>query len=316
MNTIEAWPEVQNPPPKNAVVFVHGIFSSHETAFIEFYNALRRDLPNSRYYYFDYKWGDALEDNGDRLGKQLEEKFKGDNRTVTLICHSMGGLVARLAILSRQLDCVKTVFLLGTPNLGAVSTAQLGVMTQFLRLSCAVVAGTFIKKQGVTDLTNAYAILQKYRHQRLRARGIDYVSIPGCYFHAERSLFANYSVTEIAKDIFSTVDFIATVLSVGGKLTAISFERPHDGIVEERSNKLLPTGAGRGSEIAVGFTVPNQPGYRHVQLDACEELIHTTIQKSPQVIALVKSIIERRDLREWRDSLTDDAPLRELVPPD
>ena len=302
------WSKSPSGTARRAVVFVHGIFSSHDK-FAKFHDGLRnpfRDLSDTDIYFYDYQYGNSLERSGETFANELAANFHGGDRNVTLICHSMGGLIARLAILSKDLPCIKTVFLLGTPNLGAISTAQLVVLTQMVRVTAGVISGLFIRKTGVTDLTRAYAILQKYEGHDDFAADVDYVSIPGCYFHAERPFFAPYTERDASKAMFGTLSVGFSVLSAIKPLFGVSMDRPHDGIVEERSNSLIPSEAGRWSEKSADINHPSlRPRrYFHVQLRACQELIHTTIQTDPDVIGLVRDIIEQPDLDAWRATLS------------
>jgi pimeloyl-ACP methyl ester carboxylesterase len=304
MNTIELWEGAKCGPPHSAIVFVHGILSSHVT-FAHLFDSMRND-PRFKYadlYHFDYRYHDAMTANGTSLANELLRQFGGSSQHVTLVCHSMGGLIARIAVMSKQLDFVKSIFLIGTPNLGALSTAQLGLLTQLLRKTASVISGTFIRKSGITDLTRTYEILSGYRSQAGLASHIDYISIPGCYFHDERPAYA-YTVGDVWVDTFATIDNAFSIVRALAPLFSISMSRPHDGIVEERSNCLAPSGAGRWSEKSATITYPNPPRrYYHVQLQRCEELTHTALHQDDEVASLVKDIWAAPDLQAWRTSL-------------
>ncbi|MBF3971717.1 lipase family alpha/beta hydrolase [Burkholderia pseudomallei] len=318
MNTLERWParSAQTPPPDSAFVFVHGILSSHDT-FTAFCDSIYLDprFACSDLYYFDYRYHDAMTQNGQSLANELQLHFGDGTRQVTLVCHSMGGLIARLAVMSAQLDFVKSIFLLGTPNLGALSTAQLGILAQLARKTAGIISGTFIRKSGITDLTRVYEILSGYRRSAGRASHIDYVSIPGCYFHEERPAYA-YSITDVWADTFATMDNVFSIIRALAPLFSVSMSRPHDGIVEERSNCLAPTGAGRWSEKSATITYPNPPRrYYHVQLQRCEELTHTAVHGDAEVISLVKDICAAPDLQTWRASLPNTSLASMVITP-
>jgi pimeloyl-ACP methyl ester carboxylesterase len=300
MNTIENWHAAPSGTENEAVIFVHGIFSSHDTfdAMAGSFHSDRR-FRNSSLLYFDYAWGDALEVNRKRLADQLHDFFRDHDVKVTLVCHSMGGLVTRLALLSHSFPNVRRVFLLGTPNFGAISTSQLTAYAQLLLRSVSIVTGTFTRKKGVLDLTKAYEIVSKRLEDAGNATHIDYISIPGCYFHSELPTY-RFSTTNAWANLFQAVNVGMSLWQASRPNWAISMARPHDGIVEERSNSLVPAGAGRWSEKSAGICNQTSPRrYVHVQLKECETVTHTDIQKTPDVINLMKDIYDSPDLDKW-----------------
>ena len=70
--------------------------------------------------FFPYDWRRSLRE----LGAELAAAIKAESREVTLVAHSMGGLVARSAM--RQLDTkkVKRLVMMGTPNYGSFAPVQ------------------------------------------------------------------------------------------------------------------------------------------------------------------------------------------------
>jgi pimeloyl-ACP methyl ester carboxylesterase len=69
--------------------------------------------------FFAYDWRlDLVE-----LGKRLADQIKGDGRRVHLVAHSMGGLVARAALLEKT-KSIGRIVMLGTPNFGSFSPIQ------------------------------------------------------------------------------------------------------------------------------------------------------------------------------------------------
>lgn len=80
---------------------------------------LRLKASGYRSNYLPYDWRDPVPVSGDRLFKTLQAKH---DRPVTLVCHSMGGLVARaIANLDEDRSVVERIITLGTPNLGSYS---------------------------------------------------------------------------------------------------------------------------------------------------------------------------------------------------
>jgi pimeloyl-ACP methyl ester carboxylesterase len=120
-------------PPTDAYVFIHGIFSSHDT-FETLATKLEGEglVKSSPLLYFDYNFNNRIEDNALKLADVLHEAFSGTDLRVTLIAHSMGGLVARVAILAfgERLTFVRRLIMLATPNHGCLHTARLGMLAQ------------------------------------------------------------------------------------------------------------------------------------------------------------------------------------------
>jgi len=67
-----------------------------------------------------YDWRQGL----DQLGAALAERIRADNRPVVLIGHSMGGMVARMALARLPRRLVRKLVLLGTPNFGSYAPVQ------------------------------------------------------------------------------------------------------------------------------------------------------------------------------------------------
>jgi Putative serine esterase (DUF676) len=90
-----------------AIVFVHGIFSDHNT-FEACYDTFVEDVRfnDFEFFYYDYDYNDSLENNGKLLAKILTKRFGPDDQVV-IIAHSMGGLVARIAIVSERMLFVR-----------------------------------------------------------------------------------------------------------------------------------------------------------------------------------------------------------------
>lgn len=67
-----------------------------------------------------YDWRLGL----DELGRLLAARITGSGKPVILIGHSMGGLVARMAVATVPKRLVRRVILLGTPNFGSFAAVQ------------------------------------------------------------------------------------------------------------------------------------------------------------------------------------------------
>jgi len=69
--------------------------------------------------FFPFDWRiDIIE-----LGKRLAAQIKAEGRKVHLVAHSMGGLVARAALLAKP-KSLGRIIMLGTPNFGSFSPIQ------------------------------------------------------------------------------------------------------------------------------------------------------------------------------------------------
>jgi hypothetical protein len=73
-----------------AVVFVHGILSSHEYCFRKCYDTLAKNNGSWRFFYVDYDYWTPMEDNGRWLASTLRQHFR-DKDNVIIVAHSMGG---------------------------------------------------------------------------------------------------------------------------------------------------------------------------------------------------------------------------------
>ena len=284
-----------------AVVFVHGIFSDH-TRFNKCLQRLKGRLNGWGFYYVDYDYHDSLDTNGKKLVSALCKKFSECDEVV-VVAHSMGGLVARIACLREQLRFVRKVFLLATPNHGALRTSSLGIQAQMVRAATGVLWGIRPWKPGMRDLTRVGDVMRK----PLESAGnnsdhIDYVTIPGRYFHRQRGVFDHHS------DERWKVLFIALGTLVDGlePLLSVKLERPHDGIVEEASNCLIPDEAERPSEKRYSIRRVDQRdgrvSYAHVVPDSAIDLCHVMVPDDGEVIDVMASIINACTLAKWLGS--------------
>ena len=218
------------PDKRHAVIFIHGIISSHSTfdlasrAFLE-----EERLADWEVLWFDYRWWEGI----DLSGRELANCLGGfhDDDYVVLICHSMGGLVARCALATGSARSVKLVVQFGTPNRGALRTGQ---MAELLGLTAAVtrrVFGWFPRKQGLLDLTAPTNVIRAIKSSSRIKSGAQFVTIPGLFFHSQRDTLEAWF-----KSLgFHSLNVFLTVWSANLPLLAVGLARPHDGIVEESS---------------------------------------------------------------------------------
>src|ERR1043166_3256917 len=148
--------------PSRAIVFVHGIYSSHTTfdPMVRAFESLPK-FKDWRLYHFDYDFHASVQVNGRELADNLADRFNEIDEVV-LVAHSMGGLVSRMAILERQMPFVRQLIMLGTPNFGALRTSQVGFLANAITEATQVVYGIFSRRHAVLDLRNAASIFRDY----------------------------------------------------------------------------------------------------------------------------------------------------------
>jgi pimeloyl-ACP methyl ester carboxylesterase len=285
-------------PSVKAIVFVHGILSDH-TTYAMCYFALAVERPDWRFYYVDYNYNEPIADNGQYLATALRQHFNDSDRVV-IVAHSMGGIVARYACLSHPLPFVRTLFLLGSPNHGAFRTSSLGILAQMTRGVVGKLWGVRPKKVGIFDLTRVDGILGPLLKHEARTGHIDYVTIPGRYFHKERGFFAHSSV-DMWRVIFGGLDVGSELVRAFLPLLSIKMQRAHDGIVEETSNQLVPDDDEQASEKLMSFRRPGgtPATYAHVRAVPAKKLMHVQITGSDFVISIIDEILDEPCLDTW-----------------
>jgi pimeloyl-ACP methyl ester carboxylesterase len=306
LEDLERQAKSELPPPCapcKAIVFIHGIFSDHEAAFNDMRLAVDGDerFTDWEVCWFDYDFNDHIIHNAHRLTNRLYENFK-DGDEVQLVCHSMGGLVARFAILSQPMPYVKRAFLIGTPNFGAFRASSLGLLAQLALVGSRRVHAVFSRKSGLLDLTKVTELLRQFRESEqgnfCNADHVEYVTIPGLYFSRDTTTWG--MTVERWKLLFGGIAFGSALVS-GIPWVAIGMERPHDGIVEASSNCMIKTPEDRrlaDCEKAAWIGKPDGT-YAHAEHRACATLNHVMIQHDSNVIAITKEMILCPNVRAW-----------------
>ena len=287
------------------LVFVHGIFSTASAAFREMY----RDFVSEGRCWcalFDYDFNGEMRANGNLLASGLADL--NDGCEVTLICHSMGGLIGRLAVLSGKAPSIRRVLMIGTPNFGALRTAQLGLLSQLALAATGIVYGVF-RKPGIRDLTRIAEVFRDPVEEGAQhSDDVEYVTIPGAYFHEGRRIYeiGNWGEWQLWSAAFAALNLGSEFLTAVQPLWKVGLEKPHDGIVERRSNCFVPAGPGRHSEKNGVLSNSAKFGrtYIHVEHDAADRLTHVLIQHDPDIIALVRTILQAPTLLDWYNGLT------------
>lgn len=293
-------------PGKKAVVLVHGILSNHANTFSDMIRGFQEDsrFDNWELCWFDYDFHDAMPRNGKDLNETLRKNYAAGDEVV-IIGHSMGGLVGRFAILWDKMPFVTKLVMLGTPNLGAFRTHHLTLLSQLVLKGTHQVYGLFSRKQGILDLTRVPSLFAEHRDFFPNADHVEYVTIPGLYFGTDQ--VAWHSNFERWKLLFTGLQMTTVLLSELSHL-GVSLERPHDGIVEESSNCMIP---GSSSVPATEKTAPimhpdhfGRRTYCHVvHAGSCPELTHVMIQHDPRIGKVVRDIVSAADIQTWFQDL-------------
>ncbi len=315
------------PPGRNAAVFIHGIYSDHNAAFNTMFNAFAGDarFDGWELTWFDYRFHQPIPTSGNFLSQALTRYFGAwtaqDN--VVLVCHSMGGLVARSAALQGGTPFLKKIIMLGTPNFGAVRTSKMAVCAQLAMASTKRLFGVFSRQQGVLDLTQITKVFKdQLTTQAVRnTDSIEYVTIPGLFFNETRGLFesGDWGAWRGRKNWFAPLRVGLELWNTYLPLWNIGIEVPHDGIVEESSNRLIPAAGilGYKSEKTSQMDFPEQfPGhtYGHVIHEACQDLTHVMLQHDPNIIQLVADITLAPTLDQWYNDVLTTNKFRALTP--
>jgi pimeloyl-ACP methyl ester carboxylesterase len=162
----------------NLVLFVHGlmndetIWKSNPEDLVQRTGSFVENQKRGTILYLRYNTGRHISENGRDLSFLLEklvQYYPSKINSLTLVCHSMGGLVGRSAgyyaqyLGHRWVSLLKKVFLIGVPNEGSY-LARIAHMTQyFLRKADPSVNDTIatlfdIRSNGIKDLSFGFLV--------------------------------------------------------------------------------------------------------------------------------------------------------------
>jgi pimeloyl-ACP methyl ester carboxylesterase len=282
------------------VVFIHGMRSSPSVfdAMIdrlEGNGTLGADSRSSQPY--PYEWWHAIDDNATKFAQFLRSVGR-----CQIVAHSMGGLVARLAILTAHPPLqVRRLIMLATPNAGALTTAQFGLLAQpIARLSAGLLIGQYLRSPGVRDLTRVYDVFRPHLRSP-NADGVEYVTIPGLYFHGDRPNFKDRGAQDNAEiRLFRRFVIAQQLATAVSSMVRIDIQRPHDGIVEERSCSMGTPGQLSEKNPSLNESDRDKKTYAHLHTDEALDLTHTALVSDQRIIDLVASLIEAKTLALWR----------------
>lgn len=285
---------------RQKVVLVHGMASSSDGAFRNLrINLEKLDVARQfDLWGFDYDTNQSFSDSADQLVNALRRQELGDC-SIHFIGHSMGGLVARMAVLRHNLPNVQRLITLATPNHGAINGTQLNFLGQLIALATRHISPIYVRKQGVIDLISAHKImkdaLDKMEVQDpRRLDGKSYASIPAQYYHTKRQ-FGDPSPSMLMGGTTLSI----AVLNKALKQRMIVLTPVHDGIVEERSNRLSPEPVGSTSEASYMPTLKDaSERVLHVSHEAAADYDHVTITSSREIADLIRAVLIARRLCE------------------
>jgi pimeloyl-ACP methyl ester carboxylesterase len=256
---------------------------------------------------FEYDFNQEMTLSAQQLIEALTNQFSGSDN-VTLVGHSMGGLIGRFAIMSGKVPFVKRLIMLGTPNFGALRTGQLGPLASMTQASLRTVYGICTRKTGIQDLARVPKVYKQFLETNpnasVNAAGVEYITIPGTFFHEERA-FWELGERQLWTSFFGALNLTSQVLDAVLPMWKIGLKRPHDGIVERKSNKLIPTGSGRWSEKTGAINNSQVYEYAHIEHEICDSLTHIAIEQNDDIIQLAANIIAEGNVKQWYKNLTN-----------
>lgn len=290
-------------PPRKVIVFIHGILSSHET-----FRPLVRKLrtcglgDDTLFAYFDYNYRESIAVSGINLGLALSGVFAGADE-VTIVGHSMGGLVGRLALLLQQEDqlpFVKRLVMLGTPNHGTLHTGKMGVLMQLIRESTGKIWALMSRRTGLKELTEIDTLMGAHLDDITQRRtfGVEYVTIPATFFHEGSG--AGRELLSESRHLIGGVPFVLEFLKALPGF-GIGLERPHDGIVEASSVYLGGSDTRRSERMAMCGGASGGGEYCHVNHPDYRKENHVTLQGADRTAEILIGILSSPSVRAWRE---------------
>ncbi len=259
-------------------------------------------------YWFDYDYNEPISDSAGRLVEYIRAR-QIENEPLAFVGHSMGGLVARMAILSGSVPTARKLIMLGTPNFGACRTSRAALLMQATLLAAGHISAVF-RKPGILELTRVTDVMaEAVRTGAHHADTVDYATVAATFFNESRSILDVGQAKE-----WSVAGTAFRAIQVGLELSSLvplwrpAIDRPHDGIVELEGCKLAPTGPGRRSEKDAAINHPERFGdtYLHIFHEHCDELLHVTLQGNETIIEIVKGLLLATSVRDWAATRSDE----------
>ncbi len=296
------------------IVLVHGILSDHE----DFETmATKLESPPAasprEVLFYDYRWRQPIIESAEEFADHLDT-LPGYIR-VTLVAHSMGSLVSRFALMRHGRRQVDRLVMLGGPHFGALRPAGLARLAHATLLGTGRLASGFAHP-GLRDLTEPWDVFRAYARDLDRrgtpyfenVREVEYVTIPGEYWHPGRQRTSGLRKSLGTRGTL-TLKALEAVEFLSGLIPGfrIELERPHDGIVEESSARLIPFDNNRSSEKvrALKRGHPTQR-YIHVRGWFGNDVDHLRLVTDPTVLGLVRDLVDATSIQDWEAGLTAD----------
>lgn len=296
------------------IVFVHGIYSSHAT-FCTMLPGFEGDKEFDQHelVWYDYDWGQPIRESAAQLRSILLARYPVDVE-ITIVGHSMGGLVGRFVIIDGSIPTVKRLVMIASPNYGAIMASRTSTLWQWAIAGAGTITPMFPRKRGLRDLTRVQTLYDQIGREGVqgqRALEVEYVTIPGLFYHDDR------------RDSDPGLDggaLLFTIIGLGLRALAlvepaeVRIERPHDGIVEE-SSVHLQGGTARFCEKDLCFHDSRLPRtYAHVTPQSSLDLVHVRVHHDKAVCDAVRGILSENSVVDWRASLTRPHALRISIP--
>lgn len=294
-----------------AVILVHGIYSSHET-FGPLIEKLRHQehIPTTTAFgFFDYDFKQSISTSGSQLAEKLIEiSEKHPDIPISLVGHSMGGLVCRFALLKHgdQLSNVNRLIMLGTPNHGTLHTGRLGMLAHVSRDTVGMIWSISTKNTGIKELTEISDLFEAQcdddPKSESRTHHVDYFTVPGLFYHEDRKLFRKRTPgSSFGLGALQTLFQVSELLP----FWKANLTKPHDGIVEESSVYM-------GSDIASRFTerlsacahVPKAGPYLHIIHRSHKDADHVMIHNTDTTAKIIAQILNSPNLETYRETLS------------
>lgn len=294
---LQRWNDLSPPSTEHPIVIlVHGILSDSST-FAKLISLLTDRISEKKfdYWIFDYDYLQPLTTSGDNLAQAIRAQGFGGRR-VNIVGHSMGGLVARMAVLRHNLPNVHRLVTLATPNHGTISGTQINLLGQMTTFAFRRLEPVYARAAGILDLTNAHAIMRA-EMDKMHAlspsnlQNKSYVSIPAQYFHNLKQI-GNLPPSILMGKITLAIRILNFITKFRIKLKPV-----HDGIVEERSNQIHPAPTGSISEGDYMYS-RSEPDQRilHVTHDAGSNCDHVTVTTNPDIADLIHAVLAAETL--------------------
>jgi len=248
-----------------------------------------------------YDWRRGL----DELGSALAERIRADQRPVVLIGHSMGGMVARMAVGQLPRRLVRKLILLGTPNFGSYAPVQAFRGTYPFVRRVTLLDPTHTPETLAAEVFKTFPGLYQLLPPRERLQGANLYRRSGWPAEGPQPDLAQLARAPAVRAALAPPDARMVQILGVDRSTIVATRRKVAGFEYEMSL------AGDGTVPVALATLPGIPNYYVAEW-------HADLANHPSVIAAILDLVRRgrtRALpRSWRPPRTpstriDDASL-------